>query len=107
MSNIKIKVLKDAPAFYAQGEYHADLSGAYAEVAPMMAEHLVALGYAEHLKSREKAIEAAGEVPDNAPEFVKRETPDLIDSVTPAQPDAPPIPTEEITIKADTKRGKK
>lgn len=109
MSKIKLKVIKDkdTPETYAQGEYKADLMHATVEAHPAFAEHLVAMGYAEYYKKDLDAIEAAAEVPEDAPVFVERESPHPAEFVTPAQPKAPSVPTEEITVAADKKRGKK
>ena len=96
MNTIKVKTIKsdEFAGMYYQGEYGVDLSKTYAEVPPAFADHLVGAGLAEYLKKDE--IKRAAP-PENAPVFVARELPPP-PPPSPAQPVAPPIPTEEITL---------
>ena len=96
MDTIKVKVIKNEEyaGWYYQGEYGADLSRAFVEVPPAFADHLVGAGLAEYLKKDE--IKPAAPLAA-APVFVARELPRMGEPSA-AQPDAPPIPTEEITI---------
>lgn len=100
---IKIRITKptDAPAYYAQGEYHADLTKQYLEVPPLFAAHLVGLGYAEYLAKDLREAESQAQETD-LPDFVARETDDRVIVQTPSAGDVASVPTEELTMAAES-----
>ncbi len=101
MSKIKIKIKQndsDMPESYAQGEYKVDLTRAYAEVSPVFARHLVAVGYAEYMAADlKRAAQKQAEANEDLPNFVAREEDTNIAVPAPSVGDVDAVPTEELT----------